>query len=259
MDLKLYHSGLTTCSKQVRHQLREKEIPYESCYVELWRYENLSPSYLSINPNGVVPTLVHNGKPIINSFCIMEYVEDVFPERPLRPHDPLDRARSRYWAWTADEVHLMLARLTHAFMLQAKVEGLSGEEQQIMLANTPVPEKRERWQNLTTGGYSPDQIQSAVNAVLFKFQNMEKELEHRGPWLAGDGLSLGDIAMLAIFHRITELFPDEIKEGRFPRLNDWWARAMKRPAAKFVYTDGLEETPRRPQRKSIDGIANYRI
>lgn len=210
MTLKLYHSGLTTCSKQVRHCLREKKIPYESRYVELWRYENLSASYLSINPNGVVPTLVHNGVPIINSFCIMEYIEDVFPEQPLRPSDPVERARSRYWAWTADEIHLMLARLTHSFILRPKVDGLTREEQEIMLANTPVPDKRARWENLTQGGYSADQIQSALNSVLFSFGRMELELDRRGPWLAGDMFSLGDIAMLAIFHRITELFPQKI-------------------------------------------------
>ena len=85
--LVLYHSGLTTCSKQVRHCLREKGLPYESRYVELWRYENLSPDYLKLNPNGVVPTLVHDGHPIINSFCINEYIDDAFPEPPLRPAD----------------------------------------------------------------------------------------------------------------------------------------------------------------------------
>ena len=96
--LELYHSGLTTCSKQVRHCLREKGLPYKSRYIELWRYENLSPDYLKLNPNGVVPTLVHDGVPIINSFCINEYIEDVFPDPPLRPADPHERARMRYWA-----------------------------------------------------------------------------------------------------------------------------------------------------------------
>ena len=91
--LELYHSGLTTCSKQVRHCLREKGLSYQSRYVELWRYENLSPAYLALNPNGVVPTLVHDGVPIINSFCINEYIEDSFPEPPLRPADPRERAR----------------------------------------------------------------------------------------------------------------------------------------------------------------------
>ena len=174
--LELYHSGLTTCSKQVRHCLREKGLPYKSRYVELWRYENLSPSYLKLNPNGVVPTLVHDGTPVINSFCINEYIEDAFPDPPLRPADPHERARMRYWAWIADEVHLQLARLTHARMLQSSVNDLTPADQQTMLKSTPVPEKRERWAVLTKGGYSDDQLKAALEGVLFVFGRMEEEL-----------------------------------------------------------------------------------
>ena len=93
MSLTLYHSGLSTCSKQVRHCLREKRLGYASCYVELRRYENVSASYLAINPNVAVPTLVHNGTPITNAFCIMQYIDDVFPEMPLRPANALEHAR----------------------------------------------------------------------------------------------------------------------------------------------------------------------
>src|SRR5262245_54134022 len=178
--LELYHSGLTTCSKQVRHCLREKGLPYKSRYVELWRYENLSPDYLKLNPNGVVPTLVHDGHPIINSFCINEYIEDAFPEPSLRPADPKERARMRYWAWTADEVHLQLARLTHARMLQASVNDLSDADRQTMLNQTPVPEKRDRWRILTKGGYSPEQLDAALDGVLFVFGRMQDELKSRG-------------------------------------------------------------------------------
>src|SRR5262245_46734755 len=161
--LELYHSGLTTCSKQVRHCLREKGLAYTSRYVELWRYENLSPDYLKLNPNGVVPTLVHDGDAIINSFCINEYIDDAFPEPPLRPTDAKGRARMRYWAWTADEIHLQLARLTHARMLHARVKDLSDADQQIMLAATPVPDKRARWKVLTEGGYSTEQLETALD------------------------------------------------------------------------------------------------
>src|SRR4029079_14036870 len=153
--LELYHSGLTTCSKQGRHCLREKGLPYVSRYIELWRYENLSPDYLKLNPNGVVPTLVHDGVPIINSFCINEYIDDAFPQPPLRPADLKERARCRYWAWTADEVHLSLARLTHMRMLKAALNALGPADLKTMLASTPVPDKRERWNVLAKGGYSP--------------------------------------------------------------------------------------------------------
>ncbi len=174
--LELYHSGLTTCSKQVRHCLREKGLAYKSRYVELWRYENLSPAYLKLNPNGVVPTLVHDGTPIINSFCINEYIEDAFPDPPLRPADLKERARMRYWAWTADEIHLQLARLTHARMLQASVNELSADDQKIMLEHTPVPDKRERWRVLTKGGYSAEQLDAALDNVIFIFGRMDDEI-----------------------------------------------------------------------------------
>ena len=183
--LELYHSGLTTCSKQVRHCLREKRLPYVSRYVELWQYENLSPEYLKLNPNGVVPTLVHDGDAIINSFCINEYIDDAFPDPPLRPADLKERARMRYWAWTADEVHLSLARLTHMRMLKSALDEMSPQDVATMLRHTPVPEKRERWNVLAQGGYSNDQLQAALDNVLFIFARMQDELRIRGPWLDG--------------------------------------------------------------------------
>ena len=68
--LTLYHSGLTTCSKQVRHCLREKGLTYDSRYVDLLRFEHLSDDYLGLNPSGVVPTPVHDGRVVTNSACI---------------------------------------------------------------------------------------------------------------------------------------------------------------------------------------------
>jgi glutathione S-transferase len=257
--LELYHSGLTTCSKQVRHCLREKGLPYVSRYVELWRYENLSPEYLKLNPNGVVPTLVHDGTPIINSFCINEYIDDASPEPPLRPSDLKDRARMRYWSWTADEVHLSLARLTHERLLKAALKDLDAGEIAAMLKSTPVPEKRERWNVLAQGGYSGDQMQAALDNVLFIFGRVQEEISARGPWLAGKTFSLAEISMVAIVHRIFELYPDRINRADFPVLNDWWDRIMARPAAAYVYAEDTDEVPQRPVKKSIAGIAEYRV
>jgi glutathione S-transferase len=257
--LELYHGGLTTCSKQVRHCLREKGLEYRSRFVELWRYENLSPDYLKLNPNGVVPTLVHDGVAIINSFCINEYIEDVFPDPPLRPADPVKRARMRYWAWTADDLHHSTARLSYAHMMQAKIRELSEADQKFMLAHTPVPDRRERWRALIERGYSAGEMQEALDNVIFGFGRMDQELGAHGPWLAGATFSLADISMAAIVHRMTELYPDKLGRDAFPRLNDWWVRLLGRPAAKFVYTDGLEETPKRPARQSVEGITAFRV
>jgi hypothetical protein len=40
---------------------------------------------------------------------------------------------------------------------------------------------------------------------------------------------------------------------------DWWDRSMARPAAKYVYANGTEETPKRPPTKSVVGIAEFRV
>ena len=206
----------------------------------------------------MVPTLVHDGVPIINSFCINEYIEDAFPEPSLRPADLVERARMRYWAWTADEIHLSLARLTHAHMLQAQVRELSAADRKIMLAHTPVPEKRERWRLLAKGGYSAEQLQTALDNVLFMFGRMEEELASAGrgspapPSRSATSTCSPSCTASSSFIRIASI-------ARFPALNDWWDRVMARPAAKYVYTNGTEETPKRPATKSIAGITEYRV
>ena len=101
--LELYHAGLTACSKKVRLCLKEKGLDYVSHYMELGKFAQHNPEYVKLNPNGLVPTLVHDGVPIIESTVINEYLDDVFPEVPLRPKDPVERARARVWGKLADE------------------------------------------------------------------------------------------------------------------------------------------------------------
>ena len=257
--LELYHSGLTTCSKQVRHCAAREgaEVREPLCRAVALREFEFGVSQAQSEWRG---TDAGARRRADHKFVLHQRIHRGYLFQSVTaPRRPQGRARMRYWAWTADEVHLMLARLTHALMLQQGLEGLTAEERAVMLANTPVPEKRERWRILTKGGYSDEQLQTALDNVLFIFVRVEEELRNRGPWLAGGTFSLGDISMIAIVHRIFQLYPDRLDRSAFPKLNDWWNRTMARPAAKYVYTDGLEETPKRPSTKSIAGIAEFRV
>jgi len=91
--LELYHSGLSTCSKQVRLALVEKGVPYVSRYVELQHHAHLSAAYLKLNPWGVVPTLVHDGAVIRESSLICSYIDTLKPDkfRSLTKRDSFDR------------------------------------------------------------------------------------------------------------------------------------------------------------------------
>ena len=255
----LYHSGLTTCSRQVRHCLREKGLAYQSRYINLLRFEHLSPDYLKLNPNGVVPTLVHDDLVVINSACINEYIDEAFPQPPLSPTDPKDRARMRYWTWTADDTHLQGARMTRNQRLKSSVEGMSGDDTQLVLKTMPVPARRERWQKQAVGGHSPDEMETALAHVRFIAGQMETELAARGPWLAGQTFSLGDISMGSIVHRVNELYPELLPRTTYPHINDWFARLIARPAAVATYTPGTEETPKIPQERSVSGIQDFRV
>ncbi len=256
--LVLYHSGLTTCSKQVRHCLREKGLDYESRYVNLLRFEHLSPDYLRLNPNGVVPTLVHDGHVVTNSACINEYIDDVFAEPRLSPADPKARARMRSWTWTADDAHLQGARLTRNRKLKASVEEMSAADIALVLERMPVPARRERWQRQTMGGHSDAEMDTAMEHMRFVAGRMEVDLA-RGPWLAGETFSLGDISMASLIHRCLELFPDVFPRATHPQLAGWYERLMARPAAKSVYVAGTAETPKIPQGRTVAGISEYHI
>ena len=83
--LRLYHWWSSTCSRRVRIGLAAKGLEWESVYVNLRKLEHLEPWYVKLNPNGVVPTLDHDGKIVIESNFILEYLDDVWPAVPLRP------------------------------------------------------------------------------------------------------------------------------------------------------------------------------
>lgn len=241
--LELYHSGHTTCSKQVRQCLTEKGLAYESRYVELWSYQNLSPEYLKLNPFGVVPTLVHDGTPIVNSFCIMEYIEDVFPDRPLRPADPVLCAKSRLWCWLADEVHPSMADATYNAQMRKRAQEMDRATVDKVLSMMPVPERRARLARVSGEGFSAAEIAHAFARLEFFFDRLATEIG-AGPWICGEAFSLADVSVLAIVDRVRELKPEMVASK--PAVAAWHARMFERPAVKKVYALDTDEVPRRP-------------
>jgi len=72
--LELYHGGHTTCSRKARLCLREKGLAYTSHFLNLRGFEQHTPAYLKLNPNGVVPTLIDDGEVVVDSMLTNEYL-----------------------------------------------------------------------------------------------------------------------------------------------------------------------------------------
>jgi maleylacetoacetate isomerase len=91
----LHNYFRSSTSYRARIALNLKGLPYEYRAVHLLKGEQRSPEYKKLNAMGGVPTLVHNGKIIPDSYAIIEYLEEIHPSPALLPKDPYLRARIR--------------------------------------------------------------------------------------------------------------------------------------------------------------------
>jgi len=95
--LTLYHWEPNANSGKPMLTLAEKGVPYESRYTDLLNFDQHQPAYLKINPDGTIPTMVHDDRVLTESTPMMEYIDEAFEGPPLRPKDPRQRWRMRWW------------------------------------------------------------------------------------------------------------------------------------------------------------------
>ena len=144
--LELYHAGLSQASVKVRTTLKEKGLAYRSHYLRVPEGDHLAPVYLAVNPDGQVPALVHDGNVIVETSVINEYIDDAFPDPPLRPASAIERARMRRWSQIVDE-HLFhaIATIGWAFGIGPILRERGREEFEKAYARLTIPSKRQKW------------------------------------------------------------------------------------------------------------------
>jgi len=220
----------STCSKKVRLALYEKGLQFESRLLDLQKFEQHAPDYLKLNPNGVVPTLVHEGRAIIESSIIIEYIEDAFPQTPLAPVDPWLLAQMRLWLKFSDNVaYNAVYAPTWTILSKRAGDQLSEDNIQKVLARIPTKERRERWESVAREGFSEKEMQDAYDKMVQCLEKIEAAVA-TGPWLIGDIYSLADIAMIPFIDRIRNLRPEFLDGAKYPGVNRWENALRARPA-----------------------------
>ena len=230
----LYHNAASTCSQKVRIALAEKGLDYESRDVDLIGGGQHDPEYVKLNPNHVVPTLVHDGGVYIESTLISEYLDDAFPAVPLRPADPGGLHAMRLWTRRIDALHPNAGVITYGIGTRSLIAQRSAEEIEEHLAGIPEPGRRAQRRSVIEQGVHSPHVADAIAAFEQVLDAMDTDLAER-TWLADDAFSQADAAALPYVLRLDHLSMTPLVEAR-PNVADWYARARSRKSFEIAVT-----------------------
>lgn len=206
---RLFHIWLSPFCRKVRLVLEEKSLDYEMVVEPVWERRE---EFLRLNPTGLVPVFVDtDGAVVAESDAICEYLEETCPHLPLIPGTPRERSEIR--------------RLVRWFDLK-----FHGEVTRHLL--------NEKVMKRFMGMGEPDS-----GPVRAAYRNISHHLDYiayltdRRRWLAGDELSLADLAAAAHLSCVDYL--GDVHWEDHARAKDWYARVKSRPSFRGLLADHI--------------------
>ncbi|MFK8047050.1 MAG: glutathione S-transferase family protein [Halioglobus sp.] len=251
--LHLFHFDGAPCAQRVRFALHEKgltrgrEVKFDaddtaSCQgeegawvsrqVSLVKKEHLTEAYAHIQPNLVVPALVHDGVLHIESMEIIEYLDDAFGGEPLVPkHDPELLADAQALTQLGKNLHRSIRFVTFRWGLRGLGRLNSKEEKQLkaMLEGGEDGEKLASFYGGFDSKTIPDEVYIGHLEGLNKaFQEHEQRLGDGRPFLTGETLTMADVIWAMKTLRLIECgYPFA---QCFPNYSAWFERVSSRPS-----------------------------
>jgi glutathione S-transferase len=163
---------------------------------------------------------------------MIEYLEDAFPDRPLRPAEPIGQARILAWARFINEVLMPAANtLGCKSYLAPWLRGTNSASVLPLLERIPLQFLQDGWRLALADGYSSELLEDSKRKVALSVKRIEDALGATG-WLVGSVYSLADIDAFAICNALTTLTPDIANAEVAPRLLEWLNRIRSRPAVR---------------------------
>ncbi|NIB38527.1 glutathione S-transferase family protein [Pseudomaricurvus alkylphenolicus] len=225
--LHLYHAALSNCSMRVRMVLEEKKLPWENHHLDITKKEHITPEYFGINPNGVVPTLVHDGVVIIESDDIIDHIDQSFPEPPLRPEHPEDLEKMYWWMHSAVEIHVKGVK---TFIYYHKMQGKmrQTEEQKQAYEKLQTNQELIKFHQHSSEGFTEEEAIAAEKTLDRFFVEADSILENH-QWLVGDRFTLADITWVPLHFTLAGAGYDF---NRYPAVQAWADRIRERECFK---------------------------
>lgn len=227
--LHLYHGAISNCSMRVRMTLIEKGLDWTSHHLDLKKKENISDAYFAINPNGLVPTLVHDGVVHIESNDIIDYLDETYPEPSLRADD---NETMLEWLRLAGSIHVPAVKpYVYATIIAKKVKKTAEEEKKYTELQQNEELKKFHSKHAGSNQFGGDDVAKAEAILKDCFDKLEASLEGND-WVMGDRFTLADISWIPLhFVLIGCGYPFE----NYPNITRW-ANAFRE---KKSFQDGI--------------------
>ena len=205
----LYHLWLSPFCRKVRIVLAEKKLEVEMQVEPVW--ERRQP-FLTLNPAGKVPVLVEpEGTILSDSMAITEFLDEVYPDPPLIGGTPEERA----------EIRRLVAWFDHKFNAEVTAN-LVGEKIMNRFLGLGEPDSRA-----IRAGHA--NIRTHLDYIAFLIQ--------RRNWLAGDRMTLADIAAAA--HLSCVDYIGDVPWEKHEDAKNWYARVKSRPSFRTILADHI--------------------
>ena len=238
MAFTLYNAPQSTCSQRVRFVLNAKDLPFDEIKLDLLAGDQLKPDYLKLNPNGVVPTLDHDGNVVIDSSVIIEYLDEIAPEQEsFTPAAAAERAKMRALMRFIDEMPAAAVRVpTFNLAFLPRFQAMS-EAEFIAFANAK-PLRREFMLAMGRNGFPQAEMDAALGRLARTLERMADAITASGgPWLMGARPTLADIAVMPAILRMADLGLDKMW-AQMPTIGRWYDLIRAHPAFAPTYYPG---------------------
>jgi glutathione S-transferase len=238
MDFTLYNAPQSTCSQRVRFVLNAKGLAFAEKKLDLLAGDQLAPGYLALNPNGVVPTLVHDGEVVIDSTVIIEYLDEVAPQgESFTPPEPLERARMRSLMRFIDEVPAPAVRVpTYNLAFLPRFAKMTEEEFLAFAESKPL--RKEFMLAMGRTGFPEKEMDASLERMRRTYARVDAAIaQSGGPFLQGRRPTLADVSVMPALVRMDDLglagmWADHSAIGQ------WYAAIRANPAFKPTYYPG---------------------
>lgn len=218
----LYHHPLDPASRFVRLVLAEKYLEYEKIDEPFWQRRE---AFMRLSPAGTLPVMVDpTGSSLCDAITISEYIEETAGTPPLLGTSPRGRAEVR--------------RIVNWFMHKFANE-----------VSTPTLFER-LWKRMETGATPDAAILRAASFNMRYHLSYIKYLAERRTWLAGDYMSLADLAAAAQLSSLDYFGAVPWEEAG--EAKDWYAKIKCRPSYRSLLADHIPGLPPAPHYTNLD-------